>query len=292
MSNKQNIYELLDKEDDIIIDNNTERIISYINKTNNTDWTVGISQDSNKYFNNVKYDNQNIFSVTYGSKDGNDDAKVIYSSFKNLLSPLGQQKWILKDSVEIDDFIVIQYDQNKFKDGINAKNIMFYYDSTKYTNSNIQPKGYVAQNIDISNCRYITDSNNDLGIIFGNLGLIILKISSIAGDNNETINTIVAGNFNNGSTKHMVVQYIEKVKSMYYVCRVKNKKFNYSNNPSFLTDNKGLRFSKMRSTSPTVYITSIGLYNQNNELLAIAKPSKPIKKNFQSQATVQIKLQF
>jgi len=51
---------------------------------------------------------------------------------------------MLKDSVEIDDFIVIQYDQNKFKDGINANNIMFYYDSVKYNNTDIQPKGYVA----------------------------------------------------------------------------------------------------------------------------------------------------
>jgi hypothetical protein len=44
--------------------------------------------------------------------------------------------------------------------------------------------------------------------------------------------------------------------------------------------------------SPTTYITTVGLYNDTNELLAVAKLSKPLKKDFTKEALVRVKLDF
>jgi hypothetical protein len=84
----------------------------------------------------------------------------------------------------------------------------------------------------------------------------------------------------------------EQVKSTYYYVRVKNGEYNYSNNPSFVTGSLGqLRFSTFVQ-DPQVYITTVGLYNDRRELLAVAKLSKPILKAFTREALVKVKLDF
>ena len=44
--------------------------------------------------------------------------------------------------------------------------------------------------------------------------------------------------------------------------------------------------------NPQTYITTVGLYNDNNELLAVAKLSKPMKKDFVREGLLRIKLDF
>lgn len=84
---------------------------------------------------------------------------------------------------------------------------------------------------------------------------------------------------------------VENLTSRYFFTRVKNNEFNYSTNPSFITDDGTLRFTSMYD-NPKVYITTIGLYNTNNELLAVAKLSQPISKDFTEEALFRIKLDF
>lgn len=84
----------------------------------------------------------------------------------------------------------------------------------------------------------------------------------------------------------------EQVKSTYYFVRVKNGEYNYSNNPSFVTGSAGaLRYTTFIN-DPQTYITSIGLYNDNKELLAIAKLSQPLLKSFTREALIRVKLDF
>jgi len=84
----------------------------------------------------------------------------------------------------------------------------------------------------------------------------------------------------------------EQVKSTYYFVRVKNAEYNYSNNPSFTTGSLGqLSFNSFVS-DPQIYITSIGLYNDRRELLAVAKLSQPLLKNFTREALIKVKLDF
>lgn len=84
----------------------------------------------------------------------------------------------------------------------------------------------------------------------------------------------------------------EKVKSTHYFVRVKNAEYNFSNNPSFVTGSEGdLRYTSMYN-DPKVYITTIGLYNNNKDLVAVAKVSQPIQKAFTKEALIEVKLEF
>ena len=75
---------------------------------------------------------------------------------------------------------------------------------------------------------------------------------------------------------HFIVDSEERITSQYYFTRVKNFEFNYTTNPSFIDNNGSLNFTTMIDM-PRVYITTVGLYNDDNELLAIGKPAMPIK---------------
>jgi len=84
----------------------------------------------------------------------------------------------------------------------------------------------------------------------------------------------------------------EQVKSTYYFVRAKNAEFNYSNNPSFITGSLGqLTFNSFKN-DPQTYITSVGLYNDRRELLAVAKLSQPLLKNYTREALIKVKLDF
>jgi len=77
-----------------------------------------------------------------------------------------------------------------------------------------------------------------------------------------------------------------------YFCRIKADQFNFSSNPTFVSGSK----NKLRNTdmagNPQTFITGVGLYNSGGQLLAIAKLSSPLKKNFASEATVKVKLTY
>ena len=83
----------------------------------------------------------------------------------------------------------------------------------------------------------------------------------------------------------------ENISSQYYFVRAKNGEFNYSTNPSFIDANGNLMFTSMID-NPRTYITTVGLYNAQNELLAVAKLSQPIPKDFTKEALIKVKLDY
>jgi len=83
----------------------------------------------------------------------------------------------------------------------------------------------------------------------------------------------------------------ETVSSNYVFVRVRNSEFNYSTNPSNITGSGELRHDIMINT-PQAYLTTVGLYNDNNDLLGVAKLSKPLLKDFTKEALVRIKLDY
>ena len=110
------------------------------------------------------------------------------------------------------------------------------------------------------------------------------------------------GNFKARST--------EFVPSKHYFIRVKNTDFNHSNNPSFVFNGKEATeiyetgsgpsrdywLGRLRHEDfvddPKTYITTVGLYNENNELVAVAKLSVPILKSFDTETLIKVKLDF
>ena len=83
----------------------------------------------------------------------------------------------------------------------------------------------------------------------------------------------------------------ETVSSNFVFVRARNAEFNYSSNPSAITGSGELRHNVMIN-NPQSFVTSVGLYNDNNDLLATAKLSRPLLKDFTKEALVRIKLDF
>ena len=103
--------------------------------------------------------------------------------------------------------------------------------------------------------------------------------------NNQKIFAAISGG------KNFIVDSEEVITSQYYFARAKNFEFNYTNNPTFQDSTGNLTFQSMIS-NPKTYITTVGLYNDNSELLAVAKMSQPISKDFTKEALFRIKLDF
>ena len=136
------------------------------------------------------------------------------------------------------------------------------------------------------------------GIMLPDLGFIVLDASgsltpyiqaanlSLSVQNNHVklYNSIKSGS-------NFQLQSEEVVSSRYFFTRVKNSEFNYTTNPSII-DNNGNLLSTTLINNPQVFPTMVGMYNDNNELLAIAKMSKPLTKDFTKEALIRIKLDY
>lgn len=89
----------------------------------------------------------------------------------------------------------------------------------------------------------------------------------------------------------------EFVPSSNYFVRVKNQEYNYTNNPTFVSNGsdgltKGTIIYQDLINNPKTYITTVGLYNDNNELLAIGKLSKPTQKSFDNELLIKVRVDF
>jgi len=84
----------------------------------------------------------------------------------------------------------------------------------------------------------------------------------------------------------------EVITSQHYFCRVPNREFNFSSNPTFATGSNGTLTIPTFYKNPKTFITQVGLYNDNNELLAVAKLSKPLLKSYSREAIIKVKLDF
>ena len=82
-----------------------------------------------------------------------------------------------------------------------------------------------------------------------------------------------------------------ELNSTIYFCRANHNEFNYSTNPTYLTGSK-IRVKTNSTDEPVSYITSIGLYNDRNELMAVAKLSEPLKKTPSTEFTLRCRLDY
>jgi hypothetical protein len=168
-----------------------------------------------------------------------------------------------------------------------------------------------------------TANYQGLGLIYPDLGVIILnakKISDIVGNvayNGTKSLFYVASEWNNvedfatlqnvlfesikrgAAANGMIARTTEFVPARHFFVRVKNQQYNYSNNPTFIISadddpNNSQDIGKLRFidfyTNPKVYITAVGLYNDNNDLIAVAKLSQPLLKDFSNECLIKIKI--
>ena len=150
---------------------------------------------------------------------------------------------------------------------------------------------------------HVTDSGS-YGFFYPDSGFIVLNASCLdatAADGGVALGTVVTANtqadnhvklldkISDGAS--FIVDSEERVSSTYYFARARNFEFNYTTNPSFIDDNGNILINSMID-NPTSYITTVGLYNDEGDLLAVAKLSQPITKDFTKEALIRIKLDY
>jgi hypothetical protein len=87
------------------------------------------------------------------------------------------------------------------------------------------------------------------------------------------------------------LQNYETISSRYFFVRVKNAEYNYTTNPTLIDNNGNLLFTQL-IFSPQTYITTVGMYNNAGDLIAVAKLNKPLVKDFTKELLLRVKLDF
>ena len=129
------------------------------------------------------------------------------------------------------------------------------------------------------------------------LGFATNVSSSSEGNNHFTLFHSISGSalFTDPETSDpygFLARNSEKITSTHYFVRIKNAEYNFSNNPSYVTGSVGQLAQSTFVGDPKTYITTVGLYNDSQELLAVAKLSQPLLKSFQREALIRVKLDF
>jgi len=151
----------------------------------------------------------------------------------------------------------------------------------------------------ISGGGYVTNSGS-YGLVFPDLGVVLLNPYAVSqsirvspsrsnnsdGFNNRRLYTSISG----GAS--FTINSQETITSDYIFVRSRNSEFNYSENPSFISGSTGEVIYSNFINNPQTYVTTVGLYNDSNELLAVAKLSRPLIKDFTKESLVRVKLDF
>ena len=148
----------------------------------------------------------------------------------------------------------------------------------------------------------------EYGLFYPDNGVLILDTEGIDGEINLFVasqseaycatpvtmsnqNTVAFYNALSGSA-YFAARNKETVPATHYFIRVRNQDYNFSNNPSFTSGSQGTFTHPSFFKDPKVYITTVGMYNDNNELLAVAKMSKPLLKSYNREALIRVKLEY
>ena len=81
-----------------------------------------------------------------------------------------------------------------------------------------------------------------------------------------------------------------ELNSTIYFCRINGNEYNYSANPTFVDSNGKIVVKEVLADSTSTYITTVGLYSSDNELLAVGKLSEPIKKTADQSLILRVRL--
>jgi hypothetical protein len=146
---------------------------------------------------------------------------------------------------------------------------------------------------------YVAGSGS-YGLVFPDLGTILLNPSAISqsiqvapsrSNNSDGFNPRrLYNSISLGASFGLNSQ--ETITSDYIFVRARNSEFNYSENPTFISGPTGEVIYDEFINNPQTYITTVGMYNDQNELLAVAKLSRPLIKDFTKEALVRVKLDF
>ena len=270
------------------------------------------------------------FAIAYGDSLGSGSAlynpavpgasptKTTYGQYRNLVLGDENSQFIFGGATS-SNFWVISVDRNRYKESLLPGTMTLTLSGSGgklnlTDNSNAVPSivfndaGRVFQLVSgsagtvytINNASGYSTSNGSYGWFLPDIATILLNPKAVSesirltpnrSNNSDGLNYRTLFNaLNLGGGFTMNSQ--ETVSSDYIFVRARNAEFNYSENPSFISGSTGEVTFNNFINNPQTFPTTIGLYNDNNELLAVAKLSRPLLKDFTKEALVRVKLDF
>jgi len=133
------------------------------------------------------------------------------------------------------------------------------------------------------------------GSLLSNPDATFIPDLMVSGSIDNILNHVAQCRFGDSSDSAMTFQNVTNINSTLIFCRATADEFNYSSNPTFTdADNRIVVIDEgSENTQRTFsFITSVGLYDANNSLLAVAKLSRPIEKNDEKDLTLRVRLDF
>lgn len=254
--------------------------------------------------------------------------KAIYSQMRNLLLDGGDTYFsVYNGSTEgghdLEHFYALNINRARYKEKLDPGNIQIDLSGSAGLITLIDDSGQTetvgssgrvfnmvsgALNIGTGNegtINSVTASNGlGWGLFYPDAGVIILNPSAVrAGVGTTFVSASAANTYSNVTNMHNLFDALKKgedfqarrtenVSTSHYFVRANNREFNFSNNPTFVTGSTGQFVQRTFERDPKVYITTVGLYDDANELLAVAKVSKPIEKSFDKEVAIKVKLDF
>lgn len=181
-----------------------------------------------------------------------------------------------------------------------------------YTDSPAGEYGVLFNNVDTGD----DDNNPANGLLYYQAGVAVLTASifnsgSCGNNHGANMSGSIASSLGARVTDHMFMSgtidnFADTVRhrltnisfnnttelnSTIYFCRANANEFNYSSNPTYLSESE-IRVKTNASDQPISYITTVGLYGADNELLAVAKLSEPLKKTNTNELTLRVRLDY
>jgi len=246
---------------------------------------------------------------------------AVYSQFRNLLLAPNDTKFTFAPSKDIKHIYAVSMARARMREKVDPGNwelhlsssagtVKLIDDSGATTDPTVSQGGRVYNIVSgsIASGTAVTDTaaasettDGAYGLFYPDMGIMILNgqkldqgylalasntASNVAHNNTGKLyNTVSASSY-------FVARREEQLSTTHYFCRLTNKKYNFSTNPTFFTQSDGSLTVSSMQNDPKVYMTTVGMYNDSNELLAVAKLSKPLLKSFSREAIVKVKLDF
>jgi len=267
-------------------------------------------------------------SVLYDSGiDGLSPARTIYGQYRTLVLGSEESSFTFGNYTS-ENFYVISINRNRYKESLfpgsltlligSGSNTISLTDDSRITTSNVFTDAGRLYNLVSGSAGTVFTGTNSSGWaggasgISGSYGWFLPDISTLilnpaalggaAAAGGITFYTDRTSNSNGNNPARLYSAVVsgsnftlnsqETITSDFVFVRARNSEFNYSENPSFISGSNGVVLYNDFINNPQTFVTTIGLYNDNNELLALAKLSRPLKKDFTKEMLVRVKLDF
>lgn len=258
---------------------------------------------------------------TVGQNQNDTPTRAIYSQYRNQLLPPTDTVFSFGND-NPDDIIIINVARARFRQKIDPGNWELRIASGTLANGAASFMSFIDNSGEeetptlneagrvigiYSGSGAVTASSTVYGLFYPDHGVLIFNATRLATETGMPINSGSAPTLSSTSTQpknsttasmhisassYFAARSEEKITSTHYFVRITNKNFNFSNNPTFVTGSTGNFLHASMLRNPSVYITTIGMYDDNNRLVAVAKLSKPLLKSFNREALVKVKLDF